>query len=209
MKCVFTCALAAMLLAGCVTFNPASSGMKVSDEAMASIRDNVDTKDTIAAKLGQPTRKTAKDGKDFWFYDFKVMDSNLKITEQETTSFEFNTNTGVLLSHYKGASPVATAAPAAATTSSQAVTTAEGDDWCKKSVYRQVSNPLSKEKLDAIYQKCVADCKARYDKYVNGDPLHKSYMDTTYKSCTTAYMPGGQLQSAEKTRERYGIQAPK
>lgn len=180
-------ALAAVLLAGCVTFNPTSSGMKVSDEAMASIRDNVDTKDTIAAKLGQPTRKTAKDGKDFWQYDYKLMSGSFKITEQEITTFEFSTNTNVLVAHYKGATP---AVPATTGTSAAV----DGDDLCQKAVYKQQPKPPAKAKLEALYQKCTADCKATYDKYKNKGTL--DYTTALYKSCVTAYTPGGAYYNA-------------
>lgn len=186
------CGLALLLSAGCVSFNPASSGMKVSDDAMTTIRDNVDTKDTVASKLGQPTRKTAKDGKDFWYYDFKVMGSNLKITEQETTTFEFNTNTGILLSHYKGNNSGASTSATGAVSSSS--TTPDSDDWCQQSVYKQAKGQLPKAKLDVLFQKCTADCKATFDKYKGKSDL--AYTTTMYKSCTTAYMPGGAYYNA-------------
>ena len=82
------------------------TGVKVSDDVMAKVKDNVSTQDDVIRLVGQPARKDQVGAKESWYFDYSKI-SHLAANESETTVFQFNAKR-IVIAHFKTGKPAGT-----------------------------------------------------------------------------------------------------
>ena len=79
------------------------TGVKVSEDVMAKIKDNASTQDDVIRLVGQPARKDQVGAKESWYFDYSKI-SHLAANESETTVFQFNAKR-IVTGHFKTGKP--------------------------------------------------------------------------------------------------------